>query len=252
MSENTTAETIHTSCESADACESSAPAPAQVSPERQRLSELAAQLAITSERKGALRSKVDKMSRAREAAQGDAQAARQQWSAKLRDSDGTLTRDIQKLRSNERSSMSLAEEYGAMEAEIAAELPRLDLDLAEAANRCILAQGEVFAEAAELAYAQLLAEFGDRLAVAFSLFEKAENVGVDYRQGTTSDDLADRFFGRLKRVARDRLSDAAVTGQVAERLAMPPMDMSAVDMQLLKSATRRNMLRKKLSAGSET
>ncbi|WP_282296166.1 hypothetical protein [Stenotrophomonas sp. PS02289] len=245
MSESNTANTNPSLVEPVDACEAVAPP----SESRLRLFELAAQLATNSERKSALRSKVDKMSRARQAAEGDAQAARQQWSAKLRDSDGTLTRDIQKLRANERSAMSLAEEYRAMEAEIASELPRLDLELAEAASLCIAAQKQVFLEAAELGYAELLAGFEDRLAVAFSLFEKAENVGA--AQKASSDELASRFFFRLGSAVRKRLADVAVTDQVAERLALPPMDMSSVDMQLVNSTIRRTILRKELEAGSQ-
>ncbi|WP_235642911.1 MULTISPECIES: hypothetical protein [Stenotrophomonas] len=59
------------------------------------------------------------------------------------DSDGTLTRDIQKLRANERSALSLAEEYEAMEGEIAAELPRLELELAEVAKDCLSAKNAI-------------------------------------------------------------------------------------------------------------
>jgi len=73
-----------------------------VSAQRQRLGELAQQLAEAAQRKRALRAKIETMSRAQQAAQGEAVKARQQWSAKLRDSDGTLTRDIQKLRAAER------------------------------------------------------------------------------------------------------------------------------------------------------
>lgn len=61
---------------------------APVSERRQRLSELTQQLANTVQRKRALVGKVDTMQRAKQAAQGDAAAARQQWGAKLCDSDG--------------------------------------------------------------------------------------------------------------------------------------------------------------------
>lgn len=116
---------------------------APVSENRRRLNELAQQLASVVQRKRVLVGKVDTMQRAKQAAQGDAAAARQQWSAKLRDSDGTLTRDIQKLRANERSALSLAEEYEAMEGEIAAELPRLELELAEVAKDCLSAKNAI-------------------------------------------------------------------------------------------------------------
>lgn len=221
---------------------------APVSENRQRLNELAQQLASAVQRKRALVGKVDTMQRAKQAAQGDAAAARQQWSAKLRDSDGTLTRDIQKLRANERSALSLAEEYEAMEGEIAAELPRLELELAEVTKDCLGAKNAIASEAASQAYGQLLEQAGDSLAVAFALFSRAENAGVNYQQSANVDELASEFFGRLGNAVRHRLDDATVTEQIAERLALPPMDMSEVDMQLAGSLAARIRRRAELNA----
>ncbi len=223
---------------------------APVSKSRQQLSELAQQLASAVQRKRALMCKVDTMQRAKQAAQGDAIAARQQWSAKLRDTDGNLTRDVQKLRANERSALSLAEEYQAMEDEIAAELPQLELELAELAD-CYFSTAEgVTSEAASQAYEQLLAQAGDSLAVAFSLFSKAENAGVHYSQSASTGELASTFFGRLGEAVRHRLNDSAVTDQVAQQLALPPMDLNAVDMELVRSPARRSQLRAQISVGS--
>lgn len=215
---------------------------APVSENRRRLNELAQQLASAVQRKGALVGKVDTMQRAKQAAQGDAAAARQQWGAKLRENDGTLTRDIQKLRANERSALSLAEEYDAMEGEIAAELPRLELELAEVAGHCLNARSSVTREVADQAYEQLLLQAGDSLAFAFALFSRAEGSG-------DTGALASRFFGRLGNAVRRRLDDAAVTDQVTQVLALPSMDLSAVDMQLVRSPIRLSQLREKISAG---
>ncbi|HEL3173205.1 hypothetical protein [Stenotrophomonas maltophilia] len=215
---------------------------APVSENRQRLNELAQQLASAVQRKRALVGKVDTMQRAKQAAQGDAAAARQQWGAKLRDSDGTLTRDIQKLRANERSALSLAEEYEAMEGEIAAELPRLELELAEVAERCLGARNTVTWEVADQAYEQLLAQTGDSLAFAFALFSRATN-------SADADELASQFFGRLGNAVRRRLDDDAVTAQMEDVLALPSMDLSEVDMQLVHSTIRRIQLRAQISVG---
>ncbi|HHA2801364.1 hypothetical protein [Stenotrophomonas maltophilia] len=223
---------------------------APVSTSRQRMNELAQQLSSAVQRKHALVAKVDTMQRAKQAAQGDAAAARQKWSAKLREADGNLTRDVQKLRTNESSALSLAEEYGAMADEIAAELPRVELELAEMADSCLSAASGVIDEAASEAYGQLLEQAGDRLAVAFALFAKAENAGVHYRQSASTGELASTFFGRLGEAVRHRLNDSAVTDQVAQQLALPPMDMSAVDMELVRSPARRSQLRAQISAGS--
>ncbi|WP_440566261.1 hypothetical protein ACSYAO_004166 [Stenotrophomonas sp. STK16_22] len=215
---------------------------------RRRLNELAQHLASAVQRKRALVGKVDQMQRAKLAAQSDAAAARQQWSAKLRDADGNLTRDIQKLRANERSALSLAEEYAAMEGEIADELRRLELELAEVADRCLSTANGVMSEAASQAYEQLLTNVGDSLAVAFELFSKAENGGVNHGQAADADELASKFFVRLGNAVRHRLDDATVTEQVAERVALPPMDLSEVNMQLVKSVSARAKLRAQLNA----
>lgn len=222
---------------------------APVSESRRLLSELAQQLASTVQRKRALIGKVDTMQRAKQAAQGDAAAARQQWSAKLRDSDGTLTRDIQKLRANERSALSLAEEYEAMEGEIKAELPRLELELAEVADRCLSAVNGVIGEAASQVYEQFLTQAGDSMAVAFALFSKAENAGKGNRISADAAELSSRFFSRLEMAVVHRLTDAAVTDQVAERLGLPPMDMSEVDMKLVRSPASRSALRQQVGIG---
>lgn len=245
MNENPSTDTIHAPVEPIDACEIVAP----TSGHRLRLSELAAQLAGTTERKRALRGKVDTMSRARQAAQGDAKAARQQWSAKLRDSDGTLTRDIQKLRASERSALSLAEEYEAMEAEISAELPRLDLELAEAARNCIITQGDVAIEAAGSAYEQLLELVGTGLAVAFNLFSMVERAKKPSHTELDDEMLAGRFFARFEVDAIRRVDGAVVSEEVRKRLALPRMDMSEVDLQLVKSPIRRLKLQKEIDAG---
>lgn len=215
---------------------------------RRRLNELSQHLASAVQRKRALVGKVDQMQRAKLAAQSDAAAARQQWSAKLRDADGNLTRNIQKLRANERSALSLAEEYAAMEGEIADELRRLESELAEVADRCLSTANGVIREAASQAYDQLLTNVGDSLAVAFELFSKAENGGVNHRQAANADELASKFFGRLGNAVRHRLDDAAVTEQVAARVALPPMDLSEVNMQLVKSVASRAKLRAQLNA----
>ena len=54
-------------------------------------------MAETLTSKQRLTAKVETMQRARLAAQADAAAARDRWREKLRDSDGTLTRDVQSL-----------------------------------------------------------------------------------------------------------------------------------------------------------
>ncbi|MBH1459226.1 hypothetical protein I5U44_22125, partial [Stenotrophomonas maltophilia] len=96
---------------------------------------------------------------------------------------------------------------------------------------------------------QLLKQAGDSLAVAFALFAKADRSDRTFQNAVYDDELASRFFGRLGIAVRHRLDDAAVTDQVTQVLALPSMDLSAVDMELVSSPIRRSQLRAQLSAG---
>ncbi len=86
-------------------------------------------------RKIAMIERVKTIVRAEQAAKADAEAARQQWSAKLRDSDGALSRDIQKLRVTERSALSLMDEYQEMQQELSPMLASHDLNVAGIAQQ---------------------------------------------------------------------------------------------------------------------
>lgn len=220
-------------------------APVPVSAQRQRLGELAQQLAQAAQRKRALRAKVETMSRAQQAAQGEAMKARQQWSAKLRDSDGTLARDIQKLSAAERSALSLAEEYQAMQSEIASELPRVELELATIASDCRSGKDSIAKEAADVAYDHLLVEAGQQLAVTLSLFSTAENGGVERHQRLDAAELTNRFFGRLAQSIRSRLDDPAVMDEVKMRMNLPEMEMESVDVKLAASSAVMSILKRR-------
>lgn len=216
--------------------------PVQASENRRMLEACARKLADASQRKQALAGKISKMKRAQQAAQADAAEAKAKWAAKLRESDGELTRDIQKLRANERAAFSLVEEYEVMAGEIAAELPRLELELAEVANQCFSARDAVAREAAGLAYEQLLAQAGDSLATAFALFAAAENAGLSHSQVSDTEILSSRFFARLGAEVSRRLDSAAVAVRVEQQLALPAMELDAVDLQLARSPTKRAIL----------
>ena len=219
--------------------------PVRASENRRLLEERARRLADASQRKQALAGKISKMKRAQQAAQADAAEAKAKWAAKLRESDGELTRDIQKLRANERAAFSLVEEYEVMASEIAAELPRLELELAEVANQCFSVRDAVAREAADQAYEQLLAQAGDSLAAAFALFAEAENVGVYPTEASTAQ-VVSRFFARLGAEVSRRLDSAAVAERVEQQLALPALELDAVNMQLAKSPSRMSALRHKV------
>lgn len=89
------------------------------------------------------------MQRARQAAQADADAAPERWKERLREGDGTLTREVRKLRVAERSALSLAEEYGSLQEEIEKDVPRIELEAADLAKECIGLRSAVIQEAAQ-------------------------------------------------------------------------------------------------------
>ena len=96
--------------------------------------------------------------------------------------EGVDPGDIQKLRAAERSALSLAEEYQAMEYEMATELPSMELELAEVADSCIKGKHDSAKQVAEQAYEQLLTQAGEQIAVVFELFTMAENGGKIHRE----------------------------------------------------------------------
>ncbi|MEK0267629.1 hypothetical protein QT383_17210 [Stenotrophomonas rhizophila] len=213
------------------------------------LNSASADLAEATQQKRQLIGKVETMQRARAAAQADANAARQKWRDKLRESDGTLTREVQKMRVAERTALSLVEEYEALEAELSSDLPRLELQAAEAAANCVGAKNAAINQAARHAYEQALVHAGRHLALAFELFNRAESAKVFVNSRATADELAREFFDRLGWHARDRFG-ADMGTQISAYLDLPPFDLQDVDMALANSPTQRSMLRK-LVRGSE-
>lgn len=207
-----------------------------------RLNSASAGLTEAVQRKRQLIGRVETMQRAREAAQADANAARQKWGGKLRESDGTLTREVQKLRVTERTALALVDEYEALEAELASDLPRLELQAAEAAASCIGAKNAAISEAADHAYEQALVRAGKNLSLAFELFYRVEKAEVFVNSRATADDLAKTFFDRLGRHTRERFG-ADMDTQINAYLDLPPFDFQDVDMALINSPARRGQLR---------
>jgi len=99
------------------------------------LRDLAEELGEAAQVQRSVVGKIETMQHARQAAQADADTAREKWREKLREGDGTLTREVQKLRVAERSS--LAEEYASFKGEIAKDVPRVELEAADLASKCI-------------------------------------------------------------------------------------------------------------------
>lgn len=247
MSENQAATTSH--AETEQSIEPRQPVVAD-SERRARLRYLAEELGEAVQVKRSVVGKIETMQRARQAAQADADAAREKWREKLREGDGTLTREVQKLRVAERSALNLAEEYGSFEEEIAKDAPRVELEAVDLASKCISLRSAVIQDAAQQLFDQTLMQVTDSLALAFEVFRSAENSGLPSRQKSTVDELAGQFFWRINRHICRRLDDASVDDQVDAYLALPALDLGGVDMDIVRSPARREMLRKE-SLGSE-
>lgn len=213
---------------------------------RARLSVLAEKLGEAVQVKRSVVGKIETMQRARQAAQADADAAREKWREKLREGDGTLTREVQKLRVAERSALSLAEEYASYEEEIAKDVPRVEFEAAEVASKCISLTSAVIQDAAVQLYDQTLTQVTDSLAMAFKLFCKAENSGVPSREKSTIDELARQFFWRINRHICRHMDDAPLDDQVDAYLALPQLELRDVDMDIVRSPARRQMLKKQI------
>lgn len=241
MSENQTATTSH--AETEQSIEPRQPVVAD-SERRARLRDLAEELGEAVQVKRSLMGKIETMQRARHAAQADADASREKWREKLREGDGTLTREVQKLRVAERSALSLAEEYGSFEEEIAKDVPRVELEAVDLASKCISLRSAVIHEAAQQLYDETLREVTDSLALAFEVFCRSENSGLPFRQKSTVDELAGQFFWRINRHICGHLDEASVGDQADAFLALPQLDLQDVDMDIVRSPARREMLRK--------
>lgn len=211
---------------------------------RTRLIDLAEKLGQAVQVKRSVVGKIETMQRARQAAQADADAAREKWREKLREGDGTLTREVQKLRVAERSALSLAEEYNSFEEEIAKDVPRVEIEAVDLASKCISLRSAVIQEAAQQLYDETLMQVTDSLSLAFEVFCRAENSGLPSRQKSTVDELAGQFFWRINRHICGHLDEASVGDQADAFLALPQLDLRDVDMDIVRSPARRELLRK--------
>lgn len=196
-------------------------------------------------RKAAMVGRVETMARAEQAAQAEAAAARQQWSEKLRGSDGVMTREIQKLRVAERSALSLVEEYHVLQKELAPTLAGLELEVARLADNCFKSRSEVVLVVAEDAYAALMTKVGNLMATAAELQRIAEVLTVDRNSRGSDDEIRAAF---LAKVGRDLKTRDVSTDSVNEAIGISTLDLDGVDMQLVNSPVRRSILQRQAKA----
>lgn len=199
-------------------------------------------------RKAAMVGRLETMTRAQHAAQAEAEAVRKQWSTKLRDSDGVLSREIQKLRVAERSALSLVEEYQAMQQEMKPQLASHELSVADLAHQCIAHRNSVVRVAADDAYLDLMAQAGGLIATAYSLYRIANTAEIVMRTRPSDEQLEAAFLAKIGRDLTARMS--GVGESVKRAIGTSSLALDGVDMGLVNSPARRSMLVKQASATS--
>ncbi|MGV7196540.1 hypothetical protein [Xanthomonas axonopodis] len=191
-------------------------------------------------RKKALTERAATMTRARDAAQAEANAARQQRSGLLREADGTLTRDIQKLRAAETSALTLVEEYAAMRQEIGVQITAMEVTVAELAEVAIGKRSAVIELASREAFDAMVENVGGEVARAFVLYKHAAAVSLG---GTMASDteVQAAFLEQLGRQVNKRI--AATAGNELQLVDVYKLELTGVDMGLVTSPLRRAQLR---------
>ncbi|WP_234030027.1 hypothetical protein [Xanthomonas vasicola] len=205
-----------------DAREAS-PNPGRLEQVRTKFEEASQALRDAVSRKSAMKERAATMARARDAAEAEATAARQQWSALLRGADGVLTRDVQKLRVAERSALTLVEEYVAMQQEIESLLAALEIEVAELAETSIDLHDAVVELVSSDAFSLMMVQSGDAIATAFVLFKKTENARVLARSRLSDDELRLMFLHQVG-MKMDAHMQAA-NDSVRDVLSVPELGM---------------------------
>ncbi|MEC5112882.1 hypothetical protein [Xanthomonas oryzae] len=194
-------------------------------------------------RKTALTERAATMTRARDAAQAEANAARQQWSGLLREADGTLTRDIQKLRAAEASALTLVEEYGVMHQEIGMQVTGMEVSVAELAEVAIGKREAVIELASREAFAKMVEKVGDAVASAFVLYKRGAAVTPGGMMASDSEVRA-AFLDQLGREVDKRV--ALITCPISVPPDVQDLDLNGADMSLVLSPVKRARLRQQL------
>ncbi|MFA1825504.1 hypothetical protein ACD583_13080 [Xanthomonas campestris pv. campestris] len=194
-------------------------------------------------RKKALTERAETMARARDAAQAEADASRQLWSAMLRDADGTLTRDIQKLRAAETSAFTLVEEYGAIHDEIGMQVKAMEVSVAELAEVAIGKRSAVIELASREAFDAMVENVGDEVARAFVLYKRAASVTSGGSMASDSQ-VRSAFLEQLGRYVDKRME--TVSDKVTQAEVMRELELNGVDMSLVGRPLRRAQLQQSI------
>ncbi|MCC8620940.1 hypothetical protein [Xanthomonas vesicatoria] len=188
-------------------------------------------------RKKAMTERAARMTRASEAAQAQANAVCAQWRELLRQADGEITREIQKLRASERSSLTLMEEYAAMHKEIQGHMTSIELEVAELAEKSIRERNKVLELASREAFDALMAQACDAMATAYVLHRRAALSPLLAQFRPSDEQVLAGFLHQLGQQINMRSS--AVNDAVVEVIGVRGLELDGVDMTLAASPARR-------------
>ncbi|WP_228441980.1 hypothetical protein [Xanthomonas campestris] len=201
-------------------------------------------------RKRAMIERAATMARAGEAAQAQANAACERYRGLLRQAGGELTREIQKLRASERSSLALVEEHAAMRQEIATQIVSMELEVAELAEKGIDLRNSVLELASREAFDALMAQAGDAMATAYVLHRRAALSPLLARIRPSDDQVFTGFLHQLGQQIKMRSN--TVNEAVAEVIGVQGLELDGVDMSLAASPARRANQRRTLQSSVPT
>ncbi|NIK64384.1 hypothetical protein [Xanthomonas cannabis] len=194
-------------------------------------------------RKRGLTERAATMTRARAAAQSEADTARQQWRGLLREAEGSLTRDIQKLRAAEASALTLVEEYGAMHQEIGMQVMAMEVSIAELAELAIGKRNEVIELVSREAFAEMVAEVGDVVARALVLYKNAASV-MPGCEIASEREVRAAFLEQLGRQVDKRVAVVAQT--VVKASGIQQLELTGVNKSLIASPIQRALTKQKV------
>ncbi len=193
-------------------------------------------------RKRAMSERAAKMARAGEAAQAQANAVREQYRELLSQVDGELTREIQKLRASERSSLTLVEEYAALQQEIQTQVTGMELEVAELAWAGMERRNRVLELASQEAFDALMALAGDAMAATYALHRRATLSSVLVQMRPSDGQVLAGFVYKLEKQIKERLD--SVGEQVDREIGVKELELDGADMVLAGSPSRRAVLRR--------
>ncbi len=194
----------------------------------------------------AYRGKVQTTERSMQAAQAEADNAREQWRDKLRESDGVITKDVQRLRADERAAYTLIEEYQSIHEEMQRTLAGMQLELAEAAKTCISTREGLATAMFEDALVEVVERCGVDIRRVMALHREANRIENPRSSPLWTDDesmIHGRFFHRLSAALKGLDADDDLPQALS-------LDLADVDMVLVGSHAARHRQRVELGIAS--